>query len=47
MVPDPLGAFNPSSFSISGVTDRQKMTSWHPHTQPNWLLVFSGCAARE
>lgn len=47
MVPDPLGAINPSSLSISGGKNRWKMNPWHLHTQTNQLLVFVGGTARE
>ena len=47
MAQDLLGAINPSRCSISGEKNRWKMNLWHPHTQPDWLLVFTGGTARE
>lgn len=47
MVPDPLGAINLSSLSISLEKNKWKMNSWHLHEQPNWLLVFTGGTAKE
>lgn len=47
MVLDLCGAINSSGLSVSGGTGRWKMTSWHLHVQPNWLLVFTGGTAGE